>query len=105
MAADMVVGVTETVPRFGLAEAGAEVLLHFQRPPAVMQSLLTVAEEGVEPADRVERPGLPGPVAGRAEQLQGAAGVANRLTMRALPFQHPSEIAVYMRLADGVARA
>ncbi len=102
MLAQSLAGVPEAVPRLRLAETVAEFPLQFQSLLAERDGLRVIAEHGVEPADRVERPGLPGPVAGGAEQVEGLLRMPERLPVAALTLQQPGLMAVRVTLADGV---
>ena len=61
-------------------------------------------EQGVQPADRVEGVGLPGPVAFLLVQAQGEPVMVQRLVRSALPVEQPRQVLVGASLADSVAR-
>ena len=67
MVAEPQLHVAQAVQGFGLIAAGTEFTAQVQGPLAVGQAGLAIAEQGVIEADRVQRPSLPGPVAGPLE--------------------------------------
>src|SRR5581483_11803999 len=92
----------EAVPGLGLAEPVTEFPLQFESLLAVRDGFRVVAEHGVKPADRVERPGLSGPVACGTEQVKGLPCVHQRLPVTALTLEQPGVMAVGVSLAGGV---
>src|SRR3984957_14966266 len=87
--AEPLAGVSQAVPRLGLAEPVAQLVLQVQRLLTERDGLLVVAEHGLEPADRVDGPGLPWLVSGSPVQVEGLLRVPHRLPVAALPLQQP----------------
>src|SRR5262249_39265902 len=87
MVAEVAVRVAEAVPGPGLALAVVQLLGHQEGVVAVAHGQLVPADQGVRPAERVERPRLAGPVAGRAVEPQRPFSVwhALRRILQALP--------------------
>jgi hypothetical protein len=83
----------------GFGDPVAGLTAQIQGLLAVAQHLTVVAEEGTVPADRVECPGLVGPVTG-ARQVQGLAGVGECLTDAVQVTQSARQVKVSAALAD-----
>ena len=64
---------------------------------------MVVAEQGAEPADRIEGIRLAGRMAGQAVQFQGLPSVVERLAVAALPFKRRGETVMGAALAGLVA--
>ena len=69
----------------GQPRAVVELLEQIEGLLAVGKGLLVLAEEGVVPADRVERGGVPAPVTGGPVQVESLPGVVECLSEALVP--------------------
>ena len=89
---EVVAGAAHAVPGGRFAEAVTQVAEELKGGQAPGEALFVVAELGVDPADRVERVGLPGPVARGLEQLQRLSRVRQPLVVLAFVAQGPGQV-------------
>src|SRR5207248_5407016 len=89
--AELVLNEAEAVPGTGQPLHVAEFAVQPQGFLAVPERLGVPALLGQRPADVVDRDRLPAAVAGRPEQLQRLAGLAQRLVRRALAVVEEAE--------------
>ena len=101
--AQVVVGEAEAVPGAGLPVPVAGLQLQGQRPLAVGERLVVLAELGVVPAGLVQRAGLAGEVTGRGVERLGLPHVAQRLAVAVPLLPQPAQAQVGVRLTDVVA--
>jgi hypothetical protein len=96
------VEVSAGVVRVAEVGQGVRLVVAVADLPVPVDRLPVLAEQGVAPADRVERPDLPGRVVRRLEQAERLLGVAERLPVAALLVGNPAEVEVGVGLPGQV---
>src|SRR3712207_872288 len=99
---EVAVGEAEAVPGSGLADAITRLPQQGQGLLAADQGLMVVTELSLEPADGVERAGLPVRVIGGPEVPQRPPSVVESLSVTTLSLERPRQGEVGLRLADPV---
>src|SRR5439155_18935897 len=102
--AEMVMGVPQAVPGVRFALAVSQLLVHGEGRAAVADGLRVLAQQGMEPADRVESVGLPERLAGGPEPIQGLPSMAECSAIVALLFEDKSKLVMRTRLFNHVAK-